>query len=206
MKRYFLFVCVAVLLGSIAIADDFPDPTCCIVTLDETERLLMVPDWDGNPHSMFSVRAINMYNCETPLTNAVVEVLVGGQVNQKTAICEGYLGHIGITDDEGWVHFDIPGGGCVKGEAAIVIRLNGIEIRRYDAVVSPDYAGWDNTGEPNRWSHTVDPADLAAFVTAYQGGAGSASCHDYDNNGTVGPPDLAVFVSAYKGGSASCLR
>jgi hypothetical protein len=170
----------------------------------------MVPDWNGNPHSSFSVRAIHMYNCETPLPNAVVEVVIYGQVGGRTAICDGFYGLIGITDEEGWVHFNIPGGGCFKSEwpleNAVSIRVNGIQIRSYDTVVSPDYAGWDNVGEPDRWSFTIDPVDFGAFATAYHGGAGPASCHDYDNNGTVDPSDLAVFVSAYKGGIASCLR
>lgn len=206
MRLCLVFLCMAVICGTSANADDLPDPSCCIVTLDETERLLLVPDWGGNPHSRFSVQAINMYNCETPVVNAVVEVVIYSNVDQRTSICDGYLGLVGITDDEGWAHFDVPGGGCAKGETVVVIRINGIDIRQYDAIVSPDYTGWDNIGEPNRWSHTIDPADLAAFVAAYQGGAGPASCHDYDNNGIVDPPDLTVFVSAYKGGSASCIR
>jgi hypothetical protein len=85
-----------------------------------------------------------------------------------------------------------------------VIRANGVTIREYDAVMSPDYAGWDNVGLPDRSDLAMTPVDLAAFATAYQGGQGPASCHDYDNNGTTGPADLSVFVSAFGGGSTAC--
>ena len=49
----------------------------------------------------------------------------------------------------------------------------------------------------------MTPVDLAAFATAYQGGQGPVSCHDYDNSGTTDPGDLAVFVSAFGGGATS---
>ena len=105
----------------------------------------------------------------------------------------------------GTVCFNIAGGGCYKQVPyAVVIRANGVTIREFPAVMSSDYAGWDDEGIPNRWDHQVNPVDFAAFIAAYQGGIGPRSCHDYDNNGVTDPPDLAVFVEAYKGGTNRC--
>jgi hypothetical protein len=70
--------------------------------------------------------------------------------------------------------------------------------------MSSDYVGTGDDGQADRWDFLVAPADLSSFVAAYQGGAGPASCHDYDNNGTTDPGDLAVFIAAYKGGANFC--
>lgn len=201
--------CLVVSLFAIAVvassvyALDLPDPACCTSTLDSTMRVLLVPDANGNPHAEFEVTIINFLNCDEPIVGAVVDVLIGGQVDGKVRLCDAATLHE-ITDENGVARFNISGGGCFKDQFAVQIRANGIEIRRYDAVVSPDYTGWDNDGIAGRSSLSMTPEDLAAFATAYQGGSGSASCHDYDNNGLTDPPDLAVFVSAYGGGGTYC--
>ena len=139
-----------------------------------------------------------------PVNNAVVEVLIGGQAQGYVGICPNQT-LVDNTNEEGEVCFNLAGGGCLKHyQDAVVIRANGVVIREYDAIMSADYTGWDDNGIPDRWDHLVSPPDLAAFVTAYQGGVGPASCHDYDNNEGTGPTDLAVFMEAYKGGTNHC--
>lgn len=202
------WILVASLMLCLSSAEaDLPDPSCITVTLDDSERLLMVPDEDGIPHASFSVRVVNMSDCETVIAGAIVEVLITGHVSGHVRTCDATGYAVGTSDSDGWVHFNIPGGGCYTSQdgGAVVIRVNGIHVRGYDRIVSPDYAGYDLEGQPNLWSHTVDPVDLAAFVLAYRGGIGPASCHDYDNNGVVDPTDLSIFTAAYQGGTTSCL-
>ncbi len=203
MSRLFILICLCVSCAAKAIAADPPDP-CVTTTLDGVGRLLLIPDEDGaDPHPMgsFTVTVKN-YDCQ-PIYNAVVEVIIGGQATNKTKLC-GSAVTVKLTDHNGNVTFNIPGGGCYRGADAVVIRANGVIVRNFYAVMSPDYAGWDNSGMANRWSLSITPVDLAAFVAAYQGGTGPASCHDYDNSGVTDPRDLAVFASTYSGGTRDC--
>jgi hypothetical protein len=191
------------LVGGLLHAADLPDPACVHCSLDPLERLLLVPDETGNPHAEFSLTVIDMWDCTTPIGNALVEVLVAGQADGKVRLC-GEAGTTGWTDANGFALLNVAGGGCYKGQDAVQIRVNGVTVRSYEAVMSPDYAGWDNAGVPDHCDLAMTPIDLASFTTAYRGGQGQASCHDYNNNGTTGPEDLSVFVSAYGGGSTFC--
>jgi hypothetical protein len=201
MKRFFLVVCALALVASAAYAD-VPDPSNCETTLDGVQRLYLCPDGLGDcTASDFCVTVRNAANA--PINNAVVEILVGGQPTY-TLICPGQT-TVANTDVAGVVCFNIAGGGCYKHQAdAGIIRANGINIREFEAVMSSDYVGQGDDGEPSRYDHLVAPDDLSSFVSAYQGGAGPASCHDYDNNGVTDPGDLAVFIAAYKGGANRC--
>jgi hypothetical protein len=205
-----IMLLVLLTFGSVAmaVADDVPDPTNCTCTLDEVGRCLLCPG-GGNPWgpcaaSAFCVNVRNAANA--PINNAVVEILVGGQAGNYTGIASyGGPWTIGNTDASGTVCFNIPGGGCYKHQPdACVIRANGVIVRQYTAVTSPDYTASDDYGIPGRWDCLVTPTDLAAFIACYQGGTGPVCCQDYDNNGTTGPTDLAVFVSAYYGGTGHC--
>jgi hypothetical protein len=203
MKCLCVSLCLLLFIAVTPYARDLPDPACVQCSLDPVERLLLIPDESGNLHAEFSVTVIDMWDCTTPIVGAVVEVLIGGQAGGMTRLCSG-ASTIGITDENGYVTFNVAGGGCYKGISAVQIRANGVTIREYYAIVSPDYAGWDNEGIPGRSDLAMTPVDLAAFAAAYQGGEGPASCHDYDNNGATDPPDLAVFVSAFGGGATFC--
>lgn len=201
MKRLLMFVC-ALALATAAYAD-VPDPSNCSSTLDQTGRLYMCPDGLGDcPAANFSVVIRNAAN--NPINNAVVEILIAGQVDGYTIICSGQT-LTDNTDASGTVSFNVGGGGCFKGTNACVIRANGVEVRSYDTVVSADYA-FSNNGGNIGGDYDVDPIDLGAFVGAYQGGVGPVSCHDYDNllNPGTGPTDLGTFVAAYKGGINFC--
>jgi hypothetical protein len=161
-------------------------------------------NWSSNANADFCVNVRNAANAA--INNAVVEAIVGGLDDGYTGLC-AYQdpGLVQNTDVAGNVCFNIQGGGCWKSQSdALVIRANGVVIRSYNNVMSPDYGGNDNQGQVYLWSLTVDPSDLAAFVSAYRGGTGPASCHDYDMNGTTGPTDLAVFTSSYYGGVGVC--
>lgn len=205
MKRLLISVCALALIAGAAYAD-VPDPTNCTCSLDGVGRLLVIPG-GGTPWGPVGAGnfCVNVRNAaDGPINNAVVEVLVGGQAGNYVGICSGQV-LVANTDVAGDVCFNIAGGGCYKGQAdACVIRANGVTIRTYQNVMSPDYTNYDNVGVPGRWTLTVGPTDLASFVTAYAGGTGPASCHDYDNNATTGPTDLAVFTASYFGGTGYC--
>jgi hypothetical protein len=205
MKRLLISVCALALIAGAAFAD-VPDPSNCTCGLDQVGRLLIIPGggtpWAPNSNATFSVNVRNAANA--PINNAVVEVLIGGQGTGEIGICDNQQ-LTKNTDVAGNVTFNVAGGGCYKNMPdACVIRGNGVIIRTYVDVMSPDYTSNDNVGIPYRWSLTVAPTDLASFVSAYAGGTGPASCHDYDNGGTTGPTDLAVFVASYYGGTGYC--
>jgi hypothetical protein len=171
--------------------------------LDDTGRLLLCPDGLGDcPSADFSVTVRNAAG--NPVENAVVEILVGCQVSGEIELCENQtLG--GTTNADGKVWFNIGGGGCCWGSGVIEIRANGMTIRSFDKIMSPDYEfSGVYVGQPAGGDLTVDPVDLSAFVGAYQGGLGPTSCHDYDNSGETDPVDLGTFVVAYRGGLNFC--
>lgn len=212
MKRPIITICALALIVGAAYAT-VPEPSNCACQLDGTGRLLLIPGgptpqpgdpWGSNVNATFWVNVRNAANA--PINNAVVEVLVGGLIDGYTGLCDYQdPGLVRYTDVSGNVTFNVQGGGCFKGQPdACVIRANGVTIREYQNVMSPDYLANDNAGQPYLWSLTVSPLDLSAFVTAYQGGTGPASCHDYDNDGTTSPIDLSVFVSSYYGGTGTC--
>lgn len=206
MKRLFLILGVLALVASAAAAD-VPDASTSSTTLDGTGRLLLCPNGDTTdmsycPAANFTVVVRNAAG--NTIANAVVEILVGCQADNRTRLCD-INETVKNTNAAGQVSFNIGGGGCCKGEAgAAVIRANGVTLRSFDKVMSPDYAGFDNVGVAGRADLDVDPVDLGAFVAAYQGGIGPASCHDYDNSGVTDPVDLGTFVQAYKGGVGFC--
>ena len=201
MKRFLMIVCALALVATAAYAD-VPDPSNCETTLDGVERIYLCPDGLGDcSASDFCITVRNAANA--PINNAVVEILIGGQPTY-TGLCSGQT-TVANTDIGGYVCFNIAGGGCYKHQTdAGVIRANGIDIREFEAVMSSDYVGTGDVGVADRWNLSVAPDDLSSFVAAYMGGAGPASCHDYDNNGTTDPADLSVFVAAYKGGANFC--
>lgn len=200
----FLFTLLAGIVVAIPARADVPDPLCVSTTLDVTQRLLLIPDLDGSaPHAAgsFTVTLKN-YDC-VPIGNAIVEVFVGGLAQGRTKLCGAAVTR-GTTDANGVAEFNIPGGGCYKGAGALVIRANGVEVRNFSCVVSPDYAGSDDQGIAGRWSLSVTAADFAAFGQAWNGGTGGASCHDYNNNGAMDAADLSVFGQIWLGGARSC--
>jgi hypothetical protein len=206
MKHFLFSVCALALIAGSAYAD-VPDPSNCSCSLDGPERMLMIPGggspWAPNGNGNFTINVRNAANA--PINNAVVEILVARQPEYDKTCYDGAPWTVSNTDAAGNVTMNVPGGGCTKNYIdAVVIRANGVDIREYEHVMSPDYAATDNDGISGRWDHLVNPVDLASFVGAYKGGTGPASCHDYDNDGTTNPTDLAVFVSAYYGGTGFC--
>jgi hypothetical protein len=208
MKRLLMSFFALALVAGAAYAD-VPDPSQCECTLDENARLLLIPGGDTNEvwgtvgQGDFTLHIVNAAGNDIP--DAVVEVIIGHQPDYLQTCYDGSPWTVKNTDGAGMVEFNIPGGGCKKHTVDVVqIRANGVDIREYEHVMSPDYLGTDDNGYTGFWSLTVAPADLAAFNASYQGGIGPPSCHDYDNNLTTGPADFAVFSQSYFGGTGYC--
>lgn len=183
---------------------DIMDPICVSTSLDATQRLLLVPDLDGAaPHAAASFTVTIRNNDCDPIPNALVQVCVGGLPEGRTALCGSAMASA-TTDMNGVAEFNIAGGGCYKGQNAVVIRANGVEVRNFRCVMSPDYAGVDDQGIAGRWSLSITAADFASFGTAWSGGSGGASCHDYNNSGGMDAADFSVFSQVWLGGGRSC--
>jgi hypothetical protein len=192
MKRLIFAFCALAVVASTAFAD-VPQPSNCSSTLDATGRLLIVPN-TPTPYAGAAFTVTIKNGANNPINNAVVEILIGGLTDNKTHVC-ALQSTTGNTNASGIASFNIGGGGCFKGTNACVIRANGVEIRNYNATVSPDYTAADNSGIAGRWNMAVGLPDFSQFVIAYTGSV--TSCHDYDNNGATGLTDFAVFVSCY---------
>lgn len=124
-----------------------------------------------------------------PVANANVTVEVGPEVN----LCDDVV-LTTTTDSEGIAHFTALGGGCQSHVSLVtIIRVNGVVIRAYSDVKSPDFDGTTS-------NLRVDLGDLVAFGNEF-GGKTSGVCHDYDNNGTTGLADFILFVPAFRTGS-----
>lgn len=209
MRTLAVCVCGFLLIAS-SVSAAPPDPANCVCTLDATGRLYMAPDQFGtqpHPSGDFFIEVRDATGAF--VQPATVRVSVGGQSGGFTTLCPGVDSV--KTTPTGMFNFNIAGGGCYKnvsGGAVTIQATDGVSgwvtIRQYHHVMSSDYDDWGNVGLPFRWNHRVNPADLAAFIQAYQGGVGVVSCHDYDNDGVTGPTDLGVFVIAYRGGTGGC--
>jgi hypothetical protein len=91
---------------------------------------------------------------------------------------------------EGRVILDFAAGGCIpETDHACVIRAEGVVIRDFRNVKSPDFDGAGG-------NHVVDLSDLEEFNRE----RGSGGCHDYDNNGVVDLRDLVIFASGFSPG------
>ncbi|MBM3287186.1 MAG: hypothetical protein FJY88_07540 [Candidatus Eisenbacteria bacterium] len=210
MKRLLLVFCALAMTASFASAD-VPDPSRCSTTWDPVQRFYLCPDNypDSNPDgandcsaASFSVTVANASGAIIP--NAVVEILLGGsEPGGSVEVCVNQT-LTRNTESNGVAKFNLGGGGCNKRPGCAVIRANGVVIRTWNVIVSADYVGTDNLGQPGLSDGRVAPADFSVFVGRYQGGVGASSCHDYNNNGTTGPEDFSVFVAAYKGGVNIC--
>ena len=175
---------------------------CCSTSLDATERLLLVPDMNGaDPHPMASFTVTVRNEDCVPIANATVQVTIGGLVDGRTRLC-GVSVTTGTTNSLGEVRMNIAGGGCYRGQSAVSIRANGVEIRNFGAVLSPDYAGWDNDGIAGRSDLRVTVLDFASFAQAFH--VGGPSCHDYNNNQNMDASDFSVFGQIWSGGTRGC--
>ena len=92
-KRVCVIAGLAGALSALAAPVDAEPPlNYSTTTLDDVQRLYMCPDGLGNcPASDFCITVRNQYN--NPINNAVVEILIAGQVGSNVGICPGSPSH-----------------------------------------------------------------------------------------------------------------
>jgi len=203
MKRLIFVLCLLGVAATTAFAD-VPDPSQCATSLDNMARprLLLVPNLPSvETYGQFTVTVRNAAG--NTINNAVVVIEIGGIADNKVVLCQNTV-TTSNTNTVGVATFNVWGGGCYKGTGAFTIRANGVAIRNFTSVESPDYSAFDNAGIAGRWSRSITAADFSAFGQAWQNGTGPASCHDYDGNNAMNAGDFSIFGGVWDGGVRNC--
>lgn len=167
---------------------DVPTPSNCVVEpADALNGLVLAPDLPTPvPASVIDIYVRNAAN--NPMPQSGVEV----RLEDGIALCSSNV-LTGTTDANGFLRLTLAGGGCLHGlPFSGVIKANGITIRAYSNVKSPDYDGGGG-------DQVVDLADLISFSGEFLGGDGE--CHDYDNDGKTDLGDLIIFSPAFMNGN-----
>jgi hypothetical protein len=175
--------CCLLILGSSGVSAEVPEFDLCTVTpCDDFLGMVIYPQPIPGGAAEFTVQARNMYG--TPIPNAFVEV--NFEIPTNHTFCSDAT-MAGTTDANGEVTLAISGGGCTIDAYAVSIRVNGVTIRQYQSVKSPDYAPGSNGN--------VELGDFIYFGTRMA--SGSAGCTDYYNAGVTGLGAFIVFGEAW---------
>lgn len=163
-----------------------PEPAASTVEpADALDGLFVCPSAPAAiPASVITVTARD--NCDRLIPGAAITVELGA----GNPLCGG-MPLFGSTNGEGEAIVVLAASGCVGGvPLAGVVRANGVTIRAYTNVKSPDSDG----------NGRVELGDLVAFSNEFLGSVGDL-CHDYDNNGATALPDLVLFSPAFVAGN-----
>ncbi len=167
-----------------------PDPNyCTVVPCDQMLGILTTPFHGTGPEVTRFVVTV-LIDPVTPVPNAFVEIIM---MQPGSHFCCPNVQLSGITNAEGQVTFNLSMGGCALATQAVRILANGVVIRIYPRLLSPDYDGLGD-GE-------VSLTDFAFFGAAYI--AGAPGCTDYYNDGATGIDDFSGFGACW---GRSCAR
>lgn len=172
------------LLSLVGVADaNVPDPdNCSVMPCDLFMGILTCPySATAAPPEVthFVVTVLNMSG--QPIVGAYVEILVYFPANHLS--CPNAQ-PAGITDENGQVEFNLAMGGCTVDQTQTVgIVANGVPIRIYERLLSPDYSGEGDL--------MVGLLDFTYFGSAMVHSA--AGCTDYFNDGATGLDDFSAF-------------
>lgn len=172
-----LVLCIGVANATVPEAD-----LCSVSPCDTFLGVVLYPQPNAGGAAEFTVNARNADN--DPIPNAFVELILGTPGNHM--LCSDAV-LTGTTDAAGDVTFAISGGGCTTGAGALIVKVNGVNIRDYASVKSPDYAPGSNG--------SVELADFIFFGTQFAGSL--PGCADYYNAGTTGLGSFIVFGEAF---------
>jgi len=191
MKKLLSALFLLALSSSLAMAT-VPDPTKCTVTPNLNGGVIIAPGLLNGTTLSINVR--NSSN--NPIASAAVSVIFNNQIR----ICTTAV-HTASTDVNGNCTVQLRGGGCLNAPTpgACVVIANGIEIKNYTLVKSPDNAN-HTTSIP---SGSVSTVDLPYFADEFKGVV-AAGCHNYDNDLDVDTADLPYFGDAFKA-ALSCV-
>jgi hypothetical protein len=178
MKKLLSALFVLALCSSVAFAT-VPDPAQCdVVPGDALNGLVIAPDSPSPiPATVYTVTVRN--SSGDPIPSADVSIEFGAGIS----ICNTAVHNV-PADGNGVAIVTLRGGGCLNGIAnAGVVKANGVPIRNYNNVKSPDFDGAAGDG-------IVNVVDLVFYKSG-------DLCHDYDNSGFVNVVDLVIFAGAY---------
>lgn len=164
-----------------------PDPDLCtVVPCDDMEGILTAP-FAGSPGPQVTEFTVTVLTWPgIPVPNAFVEVIMHYPTNH--VVCSGAMLY-GITDSQGQVTMNLAMGGCSLVHDAVRIRVNGVDIRVYDRLLSPDFDG--------EADGTVGLTDFCYFGSKFV--AGAPGCTDYFNDQVTGLEDFAAFGECWAG-------
>lgn len=173
-------------LPATTLAFTVPDlPNSEVQPSDALNGLVVCPDSPSPiPASQLVMTVRNSDN--VPVVNGQVEVILGA----NHTLCPG-ADFTTTTDENGVASLTLAASGC-SHEVALAgqIKVNGVTIRAYENVKSPDYDGASGDGSSNI-------ADLIDFSNEFLG-ASISDCHDYNNDGETGLDDLIIFSQAFE--------
>jgi len=189
MKKVLGALAALALCSSLAAAEVPEQGNCTVAPSDNLGGLVFSPLVPAPaPASVNTITVRNSANA--PINNASVVVEVGA----NTVLC-GATVLTGVTNASGQVVLTLGGGGCAHNvPLSGIIRANGVTIRTFANVKSPDYDGAGG-------NRSVGLPDLTQFSAEF-GGSVPSACHDYDNNGNTGLPDLIIFGAPFQSASS----
>lgn len=201
MKKLLSAMIMLALVSSVGWAS-VPDPDYCEVNPQDgmlCPRLVAVPLCESSfSHIDVYVRAFGGVNID----NAYVEILINGGCPE---FCEcDCLELTGYTDANGHVEFFVEMGGCCEMDAAACILADGVPIRQYNMIASPDVG--DTPLPPNEDMCLIQLVDFTAFGLNW----GLPGCFDFDGQENVSGfpcitdlPDFTLFGLVWSRGCNS---
>ena len=172
------------LLRSIFATSDVPDPSHCVVTPADAMNGMVAAPRLPQPVQASKLDIAVLNQSDLPMVGASVVVLLGA----SNPLCPTAV-LAGTTDATGHVTITVDAMGCLDtSPLAGMIKANGVTIRAYVNVKSPDFDGASGNGR-------VNLADLLVFAAEFNGGP--AGCHDYNNDNTTNLTDLVIFGQAF---------
>lgn len=184
MKKLLSALVLLALSSGLALAD-VPDPNnCSVIPSDGINGIIICP---AAPTPLTeTINTVTVRNLQNQtIANATVIFLFGTTIN----VCPSAV-HTATTNASGVCTITVSGGGCATSAGAGTVKANGVTIREYVNVKSPD---WDTfSGD-----RTVGAGDYAQFAPRFNQGSTTDPCFDYDNNGSVGASDYSIFARAF---------
>lgn len=184
MKKV-LFSLLGLALASTVASADVPDPSfCTVIPADNLNGLVLAPNLPSYIPASINVVTVKN-NTNAPISGAAVVLTLGA----NNTLC-GSTVLTGTTNGSGQTTLSLGGGGCAHNIALSgILKANGVTIRSFANVKSPDYDGAAG-------NLSVQLADLIKFSNEFLD-VDVNQCHDYDNDANTGLSDLIVFSPTF---------
>jgi hypothetical protein len=184
-----LGTCLVMLLAPVpGYANPVPDPETCSVMPPDTfqyQRIVGFPTFNGN-----RIVVTVLDSSGQPMPNVYVELVFDPACSRLcvcvSAVLEGY------TNANGQVELRLATGGCCQQPGAATILAQGIPIRIYNTVTSPDLTGPVGAGDCR-----VVLADFSVIASCL--GTGAGGCCDFTGDDASSLVDLVVFGGVWGG-------